>query len=109
MSSLTTRVKEPDEDDWAKLKHRLMYLKGTLYMKRHMKSYVFNIIRWWVDDSYGVHWEFKGHTGAMMSMGRGALVNISRKNKMNTGSSTESELVGIAEVFGMMVWCKCLM
>jgi len=26
---LTTRVKEPDEDDWAKLKRVLKYLHGT--------------------------------------------------------------------------------
>ena len=29
---LTTRVKEPDEDDWGKLRHGLQYLKGTLHM-----------------------------------------------------------------------------
>ena len=57
VSFLTTRVKEPDEDDWAKLKHRLMYLKGTLYMKRYMTADTLNIIIWWVDASYGVHWD----------------------------------------------------
>ena len=88
MLFLTTRVKEPDEDDWAKLKHGLMYLKDTLYMKRHMTDDSLNIIRWWVDASYVIHWYCKGHTGAIMSMGRGSLVNISRKHKMNTGSST---------------------
>ena len=36
VSFLTTRVKEPDKDDWGKLKHGLKYLKSTLYMKRHM-------------------------------------------------------------------------
>ena len=30
VSFLTTRVKEPDENDWVKLKHGLKYLKGTL-------------------------------------------------------------------------------
>ena len=35
---LTTRVKEPYKDDWGKFKHGLGYLKGTLYMKRHMKA-----------------------------------------------------------------------
>ena len=43
---LTTREKEPDEDDWAKLKHRLMYLKGNLYMKRHTTADALNIIRY---------------------------------------------------------------
>ena len=32
-----------------------------------------------VDASYGVHWDCKGHTGATMSMGKGALVIIARK------------------------------
>ena len=90
VSFLTTRVKEPDKDDWEKLKHGLMSLKGTLYMKRHMTAGALNIIRWWVDASYRLHWDCKGHTRAMISMGRGALVNISRKHKLNTGSSIES-------------------
>ena len=109
ISLLTTRVKEPDKDDWGKLKHGLMYLKGTLHMKRHMKADSLSMIRWWVDASYGVHWDCKGHTGAMMSMGKGALVNIARKHKLNTGSSTEAELVSIADVLGMMIWCKYFM
>ena len=87
ISFLTTRVKEPDEGDWGKLKYGLMYLKGTMYMKRQMKADSLIMIRWWVYASYRVHWDRKGHTGAMMSMGKGALVNIARKHKLNTGSS----------------------
>ena len=30
---LTTRVKNPDEDDWGKLKRVLKYLNGTRYLK----------------------------------------------------------------------------
>ena len=87
MSFLTTRVKESNKDDWGGLKHGLKYLKGTLYMKRHMSAECLNMIRWWVDASYGVHWDCKGHTGAMMSMGKGSIVNVLRKHKLNTGSS----------------------
>ena len=45
----------------------------------------------------------------MMSMGKGAIVNIVRKHKMNVGSSTESELVSIANMLGMIMWCKYFM
>ena len=45
----------------------------------------------------------------MMSMGKGALVNIARKHKLNTGSSTEAEILSIADVLGMMMWCKYFM
>ena len=44
-----------------------------------------------------------------MSMGKGAIVNIARKHKMNVGSSTESELVSITDVLGMIMLCKCFM
>ena len=37
VSFFTTRVKSPDKDDWGKLRHTLMYLKGTLHMKRIMR------------------------------------------------------------------------
>ena len=70
VSFLATRVREPDKDDWGKLKHGLMYLKFTIYMKRHMSAEFLNMIRWWVDVSYGVNCDCKGPTGAMMSMGK---------------------------------------
>ena len=109
VSFFTTRVKEPDKDDWGKLRHCLMYLKGTLHMKRHLSAENLTNILWWVDGSYGVQWDSKGQTGAMMTMGKGALVNISRNHKLNVGSSTEAELVSIADVLGMMMWCKYFM
>ena len=63
VSFLTTRVKQPDKDDWGKLRHGLMYLKGTLYMKRNLTAdNLFNII-WWVDGSFGVHWDSMGTHG----------------------------------------------
>ena len=65
-------------DDWKKLRHGLGYLAGTLHMKRYLTADSLNNIIWWVDGSYGVHWDSKGHTGAMISMGKGAIVNIKK-------------------------------
>ena len=45
----------------------------------------------------------------MISMGKGAIVDILIKHKMNVASSTESELVSIAGVLGMIMWCKYFM
>ena len=44
-----------------------------------------------------------------MSMGKGSIVNISRKHKMNVGSLKESEVISIADVLGMLLWCKYFM
>ena len=44
-----------------------------------------------------------------MSMGEGAILSFSRKQKLNTASSTEEELVGIADAPGLIMWVKYFM
>ena len=78
-------------------------------MKRYLTTDNVSNSVWWVDGSFEVHWDSRGHTGAMMSMGKGVIVNIVRKHKMNVASSTESELISIADVLGMILWCKYFM
>ena len=104
VSFLTTRVKHPDEDDWAKLKRCLKYLKGTLHMKLTLTVDNLNVIHWWIDASDRTHMDCKGHTGAMMSLGQGATMSYSSKQKINTKSSTESELVGADQVMTRVIW-----
>ena len=65
---LTTRIKQPDKDDWGKLRYDLMYPKGTLYMKWYLSADKLANIFWWVDGSFRVHCNFKGHTGVDISM-----------------------------------------
>ena len=96
-------------DDWKKLRYCMRYLKSTRYMKRYLSADNLTNLMWWVDGPYGVHWDSKGHTGAMMSMGKGAIVNVSRRHKLNVGSSTESQLVSIADILEVMIWCKYVM
>jgi len=101
---LTTRVKEPDEDDWGKLKRVLKYLKGTRHMKLRLTVDNMHTLRWWVDASYGVHWDCKGHTGMMMSLGKGAVMSFSHRQKLNARSSTEAELIGIDGALPYIMW-----
>ena len=103
---LTTRVKEPDEDDWGKLKRVLRYLYSTLHMKLTLSVDNLSTIKWWVDASDNTHADCKGHTGAMMSLGKGATVSISKKHPVNTKSSTESEIVGADQALTPCIWSK---
>ena len=59
----------------------MMFLKGKLYMKRHMIANLLSIIEWWVDVSYAVHWDYKGHTGAVMLMGIGAIMSVAQNRR----------------------------
>ena len=62
-----------------------------------------NSIKWWIDVSDRTHMDMKGHTGYGMSFGRGAVLSYSQKQKINTKSSTESELVGMDALYGV-IW-----
>jgi hypothetical protein len=95
VSFLTTRVKQPDEDDWNKLKRLLKYIRGKIYMPLILRADILSIIKWWVDTSYATHGDCRGHTGAMMSLGRGSVIGMLKKQKLNTKSSTECDLVGV--------------
>jgi hypothetical protein len=59
-----------------------------------------------VDTSFAVHPDFKSHTDATMSFtdGKGAVQSVSRKQKLNTKSSTEAELVGVDDISVMILW-----
>ena len=65
-----------------------------------------NTVNWQVDASYGVHMDCKGHTGMMMSLGKGAAISFSRGQKLNFKSSTKAELVGVDDAIPQMMWGK---
>ena len=69
VSFLATRVQAPDEDDWGKLKRILRYLNGTKYLKLSISVNDLGILKWYMDGSHNVHWDCKGHGGAVFSMG----------------------------------------
>ena len=103
---LTTRVKEPDEDDWGKLKRCLSYLKGTLHMKLTLEVEDLGTVHWYVDASDNTHMDCKGHTGGAMTMGKGATISKSSKQKINTKSSAETEIVGADDMLSTALWSK---
>jgi Reverse transcriptase (RNA-dependent DNA polymerase) len=103
---LTTRVREPDIDDWKKLGRCLCYLRGSMELDLTLETALPMIIRWWIDSAYGVHVDCKSHTGGAMSLGKGCPLNMSRKQRINTRSSTEAELVGVNDNMTMVLWTK---
>ncbi len=103
---LTTRVREPDEDDWGKLKCVLKYLNGTKNMKLQLEADAMPIMKWWVDASHATHDDCKSHTGAATSLGKGMMITMSRKQKINGKSSTESELIGVDDALPNILWTK---
>ena len=103
---LTTRVREPDVDDWRKLEHLVEYFKSTTDMSLILGADSSGILRWFVDASFAVHPNVRGHTGGGLTMGRGFPIITSTKQKLNTRSSTESELVGVDDMMPSILWTR---
>ena len=101
---LTTRVREPDEDDWKKLKCLILYLNGTKDLVVTLSAENARILKWYIDASYGVHKDRKSHTGAVLTMGTGTVYNGSMKQKLNVRSSTEAELVVVDDYIAQVLW-----
>ncbi len=47
-----------------------------------------------------------GYTGGGLTMGRGFPISASTKQKLNTRSSTESELVGVDDMMPIICWTR---
>ena len=101
---LCTRVQCPDVDDWKKLVQVLAYIKETLFLPLVLGWDGTNNIYWYVDASFAVHQNMRSHTGGMMTFGKGAVMSISTKQKLNTKSSTEAELVGVDDTLPFNIW-----
>ena len=101
---LSTRVREPDEDDWKKLLKMMMYLNGTKDLVLTLSADKANVVKWYVDASYAIHPDMKSHTGSVLTMGGGAIQAKSVKQKINTKSSTEAELIAGDDILPDALW-----
>jgi hypothetical protein len=101
---LSTRVREPDEDDWKKLERVLKYLNSTrsLYMTLGIKNGAIDIYGS-IDASYGTHLDGKSHSGLTLSVGRGTVLSMSKKQSIVTKSSTEAEIVAVSDMLSPVI------
>ena len=84
----------------------MSYLKKTRDDVLTLKCDGKNEVKWWIDAAFAVHPDMRSHTGAIMTLGSGAVQSISKKHKVNTRSSTEAELVATDDVIAQVVWTK---
>ena len=106
---LCTRVKQPTSKDWNKLRRMMLFLNGTRDDKLILSADDLHVIKWFADCSFAVHPDFKSHTGGLMTFGQGCPINKSAKQKLNTRSSTEGELVAANDMATMILWTKLFM
>jgi hypothetical protein len=64
------------------------------------------IVSSYIDASYAVHPDGKGHTGAVITVGKGAVYAKSSKQKLVAKSSTEAELINISHGLIQSLWTR---
>jgi len=87
----------------------LKYLNGTKADKLTLSADNLHVVKWYVDASFAVHPDFKSHTGGIMTFGSGAVLYLSRKQKLNNRSSTEAELVSADHAATLIMWTQLFM
>ena len=103
---LCTRVKSPTQEDWHKLLRLMRYLKGTPDRVLTLGIKGAGIMKWYADAAFAVHPDMKSHTGYNMTWGTGSVISASRRQKLNTKSSCEAELVAADEAVSPLMWTK---
>ena len=66
-------------------------------------------VKWWVDVAFAAHQDLWSNTSGVMSLGKGAIYSMSTRQKLNTKSSTESELIGVDDVMPLVLWTRQFM
>jgi hypothetical protein len=79
-------------------------LNGTKHLKLMLTVENLRLLKWYVDGSHNVHWDCTGHGGAMFTMEKGLKSIYSRKIKLNTRSSMETELLAVNMYMPKMLW-----
>jgi hypothetical protein len=106
---LSTRVLVATENDRDKLLRVLYYVNGTQSLGIKLSCNACDdIIKVYayVDASYGVHGDCRSHTGVYITFGAGPIFVESSKQKLNTKSSTEAELVAVSDASSQIIWTR---
>ena len=102
---LSTKVQQPTMSDENKLQRVLRYIRGTHDMGLNLCA-TGTQLHSYIDASFAVHNDKKSHSGSILTMGRGATFARSRKQSINTTSSTTAEQVGVAEELTAVLWAN---
>ena len=107
LAHLSTFCKRPKHQHLQQLHRVLAYLNATPDYGLTFKPTSADL-HCYIDASYAVHEDCRGHTGIIVLLGgtNAPLYVRSAKQKINTRSSTESELVALDEGMVVLQWLR---
>ena len=109
VSHLASRVNVATVDDQKKLDRVMNYLSHTKERKMTMKWGGGVTMEGYIDASFGGHADCKSRSGIMLMMSGSCVGAWSMKQKLNTKSSTEAEIVGLSDGLSHVIWARELL
>ena len=101
---LSTRVTQPDCDDYKKLGRAMKYLQKTITLTLTLEADELQLIQWWIDGAFATHQDMRSHTVGAMTLGKGVIYGTSMRQKLNTRSSTEAKLIAVNDFMSHVLW-----
>jgi len=96
-------------DDWKKMMRVLGYLKETNNFKLVISCKKLKNLTWYIDGSYAAYNDMKGQSGSLLMIGKNAVLSRFYKQKVNTRSSTETELIAVDDALPIVQWASLFM
>ena len=87
----------------------MSYLRKKINLPLILGAGGTEILKWWIDASFTVHPNVRGHISGGMSMGRVLPVVTSTKQKLNNRSSTEAYIAGVYGCIPAVCWTRYLL
>jgi hypothetical protein len=110
IAALSTKTANPTVNDMEKLDHVLKYLNGTKDLKMKYQPDSLQLYAY-IDASYALHNDAKGQSGVIITLGKTGppVFCKSKKQKLVSRSSTESELIALNDGLPEVIWAKQFM
>lgn len=109
VNHLSSRVANSTEDDDVKLERVLNYLHHTRDKKLVLKKGGVVNVEAYIDASFGAHADGRSRTGIALMLCGVCVGAWSTKQKLNTKSSTEAEIVGLSDGLSHVIWMRELL
>ena len=84
----------------------VQFFKQTVKDKLTLRADGSGYLKWHCNKAFTLHDDFKSHTGLTFLTGDGAITSLSRKQGMNTRSSTKVEVVATDKIISQMIWTQ---
>jgi len=106
---LATKSASPTVEFYNDLLHIMAYVSNTQHYSLQFSKSASMVPSIYADSSHLLHQDARGHGGIILSLGSGPIMTKSYKLKLNTRSSTESELVVLEASTSYAKWWHLLL